>query len=139
MLVAELLLFLAPFSIVSFVPKLFFGAVLTFIAADLMLDWLVLAAARTVLTWGKQFSSFPKSAAIGRCDTQRRRSPKKRPWDWRPRTFFLMHAMRQLRRKRLASAECAADPAYARAARGTPCEGLCTAGACLEMIHRAYA
>ena len=44
--VAELLLFLAPFSIVSFVPKLFFGAVLTFIAADLMLDWLVLSRSK---------------------------------------------------------------------------------------------
>ena len=37
----ELLLFAMPFSIVAFVPKLFFGAVLTFIAADLMIDWLV--------------------------------------------------------------------------------------------------
>ena len=38
--VAELCLFMAPVSLVSYVPKLFFGAVLTFIAADLMLDWL---------------------------------------------------------------------------------------------------
>ena len=42
-LVTQFLLFLAPFSVVSFVPKLFFGAVLTFIAADLMLDWLFLS------------------------------------------------------------------------------------------------
>ena len=36
----EALLFVAPFSVVAYVPKLFFGAVLTFIAVDLMLDWL---------------------------------------------------------------------------------------------------
>lgn len=42
-LTAEILLFLAPFSMVSYVPKLFFGSVLTFIAADLMLDWLWLS------------------------------------------------------------------------------------------------
>ena len=104
-----------------------------------MLDWLVLAGARAILTWGKQFSSFPKSASLGRCDVQRRRSPKKRPWDWRPRTFFLLHAMRQLRRKGVAAAECASDPAFVEAARGTPCQGLCTASECLDKIHRAYA
>merc|ERR1711965_1115272 len=37
---SQYLLFLAPIAIVSYVPKLFFGAVLTFIAADLMSDWL---------------------------------------------------------------------------------------------------
>ena len=37
---SQYLLFLAPVAIVSYVPKLFFGAVLTFIAADLMSDWL---------------------------------------------------------------------------------------------------
>ena len=47
--VAELLLFLAPFSIVSYVPKLFFGAVLTFIAADLMLDWLLHSRSKVFL------------------------------------------------------------------------------------------
>jgi hypothetical protein len=36
----ELLLFALPVSIVAFVPKLFFGAVLTFISLDLLLDWL---------------------------------------------------------------------------------------------------
>ena len=36
----ELGLFVLPISLVSCVPKLFFGAVLTFIAADLMRDWL---------------------------------------------------------------------------------------------------
>ena len=46
MLASEVLLFLAPFSVVSYVPKLFFGAVLTFIAADLMLDWLVLSRSK---------------------------------------------------------------------------------------------
>ena len=105
-----------------------------------MLDWLVLAKARTVLAWGKQYSSFPKSASLGRCDVQRRRSPKKRPWDWRPRTFFLMHAMRQLRRRRLpAAAGCASDLAFVRAARGTPCEGMCAASECLDKIYSAYA
>lgn len=39
-LVLQFTLFLLPFSMVSYVPKLFFGAVLTFIAADLMSDWL---------------------------------------------------------------------------------------------------
>ena len=39
-IVVELGLFVLPISIVSCVPKLFFGAVLTFIAADLMRDWL---------------------------------------------------------------------------------------------------
>lgn len=38
---AELLLWAAPFSVVAYVPKLFFGGVLTFIALDLLQDWLV--------------------------------------------------------------------------------------------------
>jgi len=39
-ILVEALLFVLPVSIVAFVPKLFFGAVLTFIAFDLMVDWL---------------------------------------------------------------------------------------------------
>lgn len=42
----ELGLFVLPISLVSCVPKLFFGAVLTFIAADLMRDWLWQSRAR---------------------------------------------------------------------------------------------
>ncbi|EOD04916.1 hypothetical protein EMIHUDRAFT_460215 [Emiliania huxleyi CCMP1516] len=37
---AELLLFASPVTVGAYVPKLFFGAVLTFIAADLLVDWL---------------------------------------------------------------------------------------------------
>jgi len=39
-MLVELLLFALPVSVVAYVPKFFFGAVLTFIATDLMLDWL---------------------------------------------------------------------------------------------------
>ena len=37
---AELLLFASPVTVGAYVPKRFFGAVLTFIAADLLVDWL---------------------------------------------------------------------------------------------------
>ena len=30
-----------PVDVLAFIPRLFFGAVLTFVALDLMLDWLV--------------------------------------------------------------------------------------------------
>ena len=34
-------LFMIPVDVLAFIPRLFFGAVLTFVALDLMLDWLV--------------------------------------------------------------------------------------------------
>jgi SulP family sulfate permease len=39
--IAELLLFISPVNVAAFLPHFFFGAVLVFIAIDLMLDWLV--------------------------------------------------------------------------------------------------
>jgi SulP family sulfate permease len=39
----ELLIFTLPISILAFVPKFFFGSVLTFIAIDLIMSWLVLS------------------------------------------------------------------------------------------------
>ena len=37
----ELAVMMLPFAITSFIPKFFFGALLVFIALDLMLEWLV--------------------------------------------------------------------------------------------------
>jgi sulfate permease, SulP family len=39
--ICELAVMLLPMAITSFIPKFFFGALLVFIATDLMLEWLV--------------------------------------------------------------------------------------------------
>lgn len=39
--VFELIVIVLPFSITSFIPKMFFGSLLVFIAIDLMFEWLV--------------------------------------------------------------------------------------------------
>lgn len=41
LILCEAALFLLPFSILSYIPKLFFGGILTLIAIDLMMDWLI--------------------------------------------------------------------------------------------------
>ena len=41
--VFELIMILIPISIISYMPKSFFGALLVFIAIDLLMEWLVTA------------------------------------------------------------------------------------------------
>lgn len=41
--VCELLLILAPISVISYLPKMFFGSLLVLISTDLMFEWLVAA------------------------------------------------------------------------------------------------
>jgi len=93
-----------------------------------MFDWLMLASSRLVVTWGKQYSSFPKSAREASCRAKRARSPKRHPWDWRPRTFFLRRHIKAEKNM----------PCNAVRLKGTPCEGLC-GDACLLKIDSAYA
>ena len=47
----ELVLILFPFSVTSYIPKLFFGSFLTLIAVDLMYEWLIMV--RTKVTVGE--------------------------------------------------------------------------------------
>ena len=55
-ILCQLATFLLPLSVISYVPKMFFGALLTFIAVDLMLEWLYFARERmqfseVVIVW----------------------------------------------------------------------------------------
>ena len=42
-ILAEVVLFLLPISILAYVPKLFFGAILCYVAVELVVDWLVMS------------------------------------------------------------------------------------------------
>jgi len=48
--VCEIIIFMMPISIIAYVPKFFFGALLTFIGVDLMVEWLFLTRSRVQTT-----------------------------------------------------------------------------------------
>jgi SulP family sulfate permease len=62
-IILELAVFMLPFSILAYIPKFFFGAVLTFIAIELVFSWLFLSyklvASMLAGMWG--FHSFSEA------------------------------------------------------------------------------